>query len=546
MSIMTKSAAIAGGGFAGLSLGLALRQRGWNVRLFESSEVMREIGAGIFLWENALQALDKLGLLDKVRAVSARPESTVVIRDGVETARNATNGAGQHRMWTITRQALHQILVEAAIGAGVSCETGCEVIAADPVGRLSLADGRVINADLVVGADGIGSKVRQSLGIAAQRKDYNYGIIRLLLPVDGLDMKETVDYWAMSPKPRRILAVPCDEKNLYLALMCAHDDKEAAGLPLQVDTWSLAVPQLASYLNQQHDVAHYNVYGTVAVSEWVRGLCVLIGDSAHGMPPTMGQGAGSAIWNAVQLAQALGRYDDVGDALTAWERECRPETENTQRKSEELAAMGAERSMLSKADLLAHGSAVADKVNAENLITHDLDQMLNFALDESALESYLDQDWYRCAWELIQEKHCTTKADQLKRPAVLHFPRVMLRLLSLQPMATVAQLQAALLHDALEPGHYHEDDLLKRGVDPEAIRIISRIALPQDGRSYLDYIGDLASSSDRQAKEVKLADNYDAYDLYLRVGTKNGLDRVQTQYHPSVLCLRSALGKLAN
>lgn len=538
---MSKSAAIAGGGFAGLSLALALRRQGWKVTLFESSPVMREIGAGIFLWENALQALEQLGLLEAVRAVSARLSSTVVMRDGAEVSRNATNGVGQHRMWTVTRQALHQVLLEAAGEAGVVCETGCEVVAASPEGCLTLSDGRLIDADLVVGADGIGSAVRRSLDINAHRKEYNYGIIRLLIPVENLDMRDAIDYWAMAPQPRRILAVPCDDRYLYLAMMCAHDDKEAAGLPLQVDTWSRSFPQLAPYINHSHDVAHYNVYSTVNVAEWVRGRCVLVGDAAHGMPPTMGQGAGSAIWNTVQLARALESHAKIEDALRSWESECRPETENTQRKSEELAAMGAARSTRSKANLLEHGALVADKGSIESEIAKDLEQMLNFDVDETSLDAYRDQAWYRCAWDLIQDHHRTTADDPLKRPAVMHFPRVMQRLLCLQPAATVPQLQAALLHDALEPGHYVEDDLRTRGVHPDALRMISRISLPQDGRSYLEYISDLANSDDTEAKEVKLADNYDAYDLYLRVGTEKGLGRVQNQYHPSVLRLRTAL-----
>ena len=539
---MNKRAEIAGGGFAGLSMAIALRQIGWEVRVFESHQTLREIGAGIFLWDNALNALEKLGVLGAVEKKSAQPGGTIVIRDGVETARNQANHDANDRMWTISRHALHHILVERALSIGVKVETNARVVGARRDGSLTLADGREYSADLVVGADGIGSTVRESLGIEAKRTDFNYGILRVLLNQETLRTDVVTDYWSMSPRARRILSVPCDDSSLYLALMCAADDHDAAGLPFQLDTWSAAFPELESTLQKIVDdgvITHYNLYSTVHVPRWTAGRCALLGDAAHGMPPTMGQGAGSAIWNAVSLAQNLARYDDVQTGLAFWERICRPITTETQKKSEALAALGPARSAHSKTELLHHSAEVSEKL-VQGHISVDLASMLNFEFDVDALQDYRGLDWYDLAMEIIDEYHAG-QWDRLQRPATEHFPRVMQRLLRLNPKANTAQLQASLLHDALEPGHYTKEDLLARGVSQDALRIISRISLPQDGRTYLQYIDDLASGPDIEAKEVKLADNYDAYDLFLMLGTQEGIDRVRTQYHPSVSRLRASL-----
>ena len=75
-------------------------------------------------------------------------------------------------------------------------------------------------------------------------------------------------------------------------------------------------------------------------------------------------------------------------------------------------------------------------------------------------------------------------------------------------------MQAALLHDALEPKGCSIEELLAHGVTAEAIAIIHHISLPQDGRSYLAYIQDLAGSGDVAAIQVKLADNLDAVEFY--------------------------------
>lgn len=533
---------IAGGGFAGLSMAVALAQQGWDVRVFEAHKALREIGAGIFLWDNALEALESLGVLEAVRAASAQPSSTVVSRDNVETSSNPANGDTGHRMWTITRQALHHILAERALSLGVAIETGARVVEAHPEGRLKLADGREFSADLVVGADGIGSTVRESLGIPSRRADFNYGIIRVLLELDEVQTDTVTDYWSMLPLPRRILAVPCNRRHLYLAMMCAADDKDAAGLPFQVSTWKIAFPQLSQALERivgDHAVTHYNVYSTIHVPTWTAGRCALLGDAAHGMPPTMGQGAGSAIWNAVDLARRIAKSDDVERCLAEWERICKPITLDTQKKSEELAALGPARSQRSKSELLSHGSNISEKV-VQGYIAADLQKMLNFVVDPQSLVKYQSLAWYSEAWALIEARHAG-KVDRLQRPSSDHFPRVMLRLLSLNPYASTAQLQAALLHDALEPGHYTRRQLLDKGVLPQAVQIIERISLPQDGRSYLQYIDDLAASDNVEAKEVKLADNYDAYDLFLMVGSLEGVERVRTQYHPSVSRLRASL-----
>lgn len=539
---MQKRVEIAGGGFAGLSMAVALAQQGWSVRIFEAHETLREIGAGIFLWDNALEALESLGVLEAVRAASAQPSSTVVMRDNTETASNPANGNTGHRMWTITRQALHHILAERALSLGVTIETGARVVQASPEGRLKLADGREFSADLVIGADGIGSAVRESLGIPGDRSDFNYGIIRVLLELDDVQTDTVTDFWSMSPLPRRILAVPCDRRHLYLALMCAADDRNAAGLPFQVDTWKTAFPELSHYLERivgDKAVTHYNVYSTIHVPRWTAGRCTLLGDAAHGMPPTMGQGAGSAIWNAVDLARRIAKSDDIKNCLSEWERICKPITLDTQKKSEELAAMGPARSERSKSELLSHGSNISEKV-VQGYIAADLRKMLNFVVDPQSLVKYQSLDWYTTAWALIEARHAD-KVDRLQRPSSEHFPRVMLRLLTLNPHASTDQLQAALLHDALEPGHYTESELLDKGVLPRAVQMIQRISLPQDDRTYLQYIEDLAASDDAEAKEVKLADNYDAYDLFLLVGSLEGIERVRTQYHPSVSRLRTSL-----
>ena len=151
-----------------------------------------------------------------------------------------------------------------------------------------------------------------------------------------------------------------------------------------------------------------------------------------------------------------------------------------------------------------------------------------------------NEDWYRTAYAAACQRH-PDDLDQLGSPQHLHFERVALRLLRLFPEATRGQVEAALLHDALEPGAGPPVDLAGLGVTDEAIRIIERITLPADGRTYLQYIADLAASGDIAAVQVKLADNLDATEVYSSRPTRAAQAMIEDTYNPSRRILQDAL-----
>jgi (p)ppGpp synthase/HD superfamily hydrolase len=151
-----------------------------------------------------------------------------------------------------------------------------------------------------------------------------------------------------------------------------------------------------------------------------------------------------------------------------------------------------------------------------------------------------NEEWFRRARDEVRVRH-TGKTDKLGAPYHEHFERVADRLLRLFPAATRPQVEAALLHDALEPGGTTEANLEAIGVTPEALRILRHITLPTDGRSYLQYIADLAATGDREAIEVKLADNLDATEYHSTRATTESRALMAETYDPSRLMLQDAL-----
>jgi len=148
--------------------------------------------------------------------------------------------------------------------------------------------------------------------------------------------------------------------------------------------------------------------------------------------------------------------------------------------------------------------------------------------------------WYQATLAFVQKRHLG-KVDKLGWPYYQHFERVADRLVRLFPEATPAQVQAALLHDALEPGECSVEELQVEGIVSEAIAIIQRISLPQDGRTYLEYVRDLVGSGHVAAIQVKLADNLDAVEFYSTRTDSESKNVLETRYDPSRKMLQDGL-----
>lgn len=157
--------AIAGAGIGGLTAALSLAQRGFKISVYEKSAKLEEVGAGIQLSPNAFRILDMLGLGGTLRSYIAEPDSIVVREgaDGREIVRMPLQNA--QARWgapyaVIYRADLQKILLDAVLTAGVSVHLSSAVETVSSVGRFE-SDGAWQDADVVIGADGLWSIVRE-------------------------------------------------------------------------------------------------------------------------------------------------------------------------------------------------------------------------------------------------------------------------------------------------------------------------------------------------------------------------------------------------
>jgi len=149
------------------------------------------------------------------------------------------------------------------------------------------------------------------------------------------------------------------------------------------------------------------------------------------------------------------------------------------------------------------------------------------------------QQSYAVALNLVHRHDGALDFFGLPKPD--HFERVAANLLRIFPAANPAQIQAALLHDALEPDNLSIEILYDTGVLPDAIRMIQQVTLPQPEGDYLAYICRLIKSGDMEAMQVKLADNIDAVNLLRKGLAPEASHLLEGRYLPSCTLLSNAL-----
>lgn len=307
---------IAGAGIAGLTLGTALAQRGWSVRLHERGAELRELGVGIGIWRNGFEVLENIGVLGKLADLGSKIARWQMLDEKQRVINDVRSG-----VTVMLRTQLHRALVDEAKRSGVRIETNSNVVSADRSGALMLESGQTLKADFVVGADGYNSKVREALGLAEKVDIVSSSYVgRTVVPRTDREPEEFgCENWS---GPRRLGIMTCGPELLNLFLSSPENPDEVNRKSIDKDLWSRSFPQWAHVFARISDATsvRWDRYTLVKCRTWSAGRAAILGDAAHAMPATVAQGAGFAMSDALSLAIAVdGAGDDLSAALTAWE-----------------------------------------------------------------------------------------------------------------------------------------------------------------------------------------------------------------------------------
>lgn len=325
-----RHAEIAGAGFGGLTLAILLAQRGWTVQVHERSEAIREIGAGIFLHNNGLVVLEEAGLMDQLA-----PRGTRLLRDQMVDWRGRVMqyrrlDSELTRRWSFPRLALIEALYAAARREGADIVTGTTITSASPAGVLVDSKAVEHRGDIVVGADGHRSAVRASLALTEIEQRLPTTSIRFLLKGRDLTPEPmSTEHWS---RRRRVALAACGPDHTYVYMACPETDQMGSAVPIDVESWTDHFPRLRSVFERLNKSDPYKAYySRVRATAWSAGRAALIGDSAHALAPTLGQGSNLTMSNARSLVSFLENGGPVPELLRAWERTVRPTTEATQK-----------------------------------------------------------------------------------------------------------------------------------------------------------------------------------------------------------------------
>jgi 2-polyprenyl-6-methoxyphenol hydroxylase-like FAD-dependent oxidoreductase len=283
---------IVGAGIGGLTAALALHRAGHQVSIMERAARLEPLGAGIVLAPNAVRILQALGVSVEAygrqlqRATMQTASGTKI--QAIEFDRSLSS-VGQ--VLGFHRAELHAALLE-ALPKDVTLQLDCPFV-----------NGASYGQDVLVGADGINSAVRQRMPGAQPLRYSGYTCWRVVLPDPGIG--ETFEAWGGAA---RIGAAPLTRDRIYVFLVLT----APAGMPRQTSMASIRKhfrafsDPVPTILDTARDVVllHHDIED-MEVPVWGQGRTVLIGDAAHAMTPNLGQGAAMAIEDAAVLPEVI-------------------------------------------------------------------------------------------------------------------------------------------------------------------------------------------------------------------------------------------------
>ncbi|MEY9485355.1 2-polyprenyl-6-methoxyphenol hydroxylase-like FAD-dependent oxidoreductase [Streptomyces calvus] len=345
---MGGTAVVVGGGIGGLAAAIGLRRIGWDVTVVERASRLEDAGAGISLAANGLRALDELGVGKAVRDASRGQYSggTRTPRGGWLTRMDgvALEKAVGTPIMGIPRSTLHRLLRD-ALPAG-SLLIGYEAASVEQIalGTVHVAFGdTVLDADLVVAADGIGSKVRSRLFPGHPGPVHSGSTVLRAVTEHAVDLRTDFELtWGRGAEFGHIAFLDGRaEWHAVLSLPAGTRFADPlAELRRRFHAWHDPVPALLD-ATRPDAVLHHDVNELrTPLPTYTVGRIALLGDAAHAMTPNLGQGACQALEDAVTLAAALGTGPTVEAALARYDAERRPRSQAVAQAARQAGRMG--------------------------------------------------------------------------------------------------------------------------------------------------------------------------------------------------------------
>lgn len=330
---------IAGAGLGGLTLAVALLQRGFDVDIYEQSPELREVGAGLWISANGSRVLEAVGLRKAVEAINLPPEDRVIRywATGEEYSvynRDANASKADHTLVQVPRAELQRVLYEAVVSLKPNAvHFGVRSVGVEAAGnraQLLLDTGSAVEGDVVVGADGAHSRVRESLFGAAPARFTDAIAWRGLAPMSRLKPQHRRPLASTWVGPTaHVTTYPVQRNGELFVSFSAQVDSAT----WQTDSWSEPgdlADALKDFEGWHQDILdlfinsdnlfRWGLFVRDSLESWSKGRATLVGDACHSMTPYLGMGVNVTMEDAYVLARCLEALpEDVEGALKRYD-----------------------------------------------------------------------------------------------------------------------------------------------------------------------------------------------------------------------------------
>lgn len=315
---------ILGGGVGGLSTAIALKQKGFNVEIYERHSKLSEIGAGIVCWPNACFILEKLGVINEIADVSGKLKAMNRFTNQGEAIGSLDitelNQLMGYSSYSIFRKDLMKILSQKVRSLKIPVHYQHNATRIQDIENSKTAvhftDQQTVQADIVIGADG-----RMNSCARTFVHGNNTPIFQELINWIGIFETDeelfpelaVADYWGVGT---RFGIVPVSKNRAYWAGGVVAKEKEPLNADLYVkeltslfDLWPDPIPRMIretppSQINKVY------LHDHEPITTWHRNNVILLGDCVHAALPTSGQGACQALEDAWHLSNCLAEHSD--------------------------------------------------------------------------------------------------------------------------------------------------------------------------------------------------------------------------------------------
>ncbi|WP_035873252.1 FAD-dependent oxidoreductase [Cucumibacter marinus] len=352
-------AAIAGAGIAGLAAANALAARGWTVDVYEKSPGLRSSGYAIDFFGPGYDAAEQMGLVPAIRQHALKIDDVIFVNEDDRPAstlnlKYAMQAAGD-RWISLLRGDLEKVL-HAALPEGVTLHYGHKAEGAqskDGKGVLQFSDGSQVEADLVIGADGVHSAVRRSVfgPESGFSRFLGYHTAAFVFEDEALHREIGDAVRALNLPGRQVWLYPLDERSGdasksrgELAAFFVHSAQEErpsedpkAELRRVYGDLGWHVPRILQVLDTVDDL-YFDSLSQIEMERWHDGRVVLLGDAAWAVTLLAGQGASLGVGGALALAEMLGDGSAIDQGLAAFETALMPDILDKQKAGRQAAS----------------------------------------------------------------------------------------------------------------------------------------------------------------------------------------------------------------